>query len=92
MYLLLRSLSDSEVQTQIVQGSASTQTDYEDDNSQWYRHTSTVEELRESSMIVTSERRQCCDSETQTDDRVDDDLRVLAKNHEGRWMKLSIKN
>ncbi|XP_028393857.1 uncharacterized protein LOC114518127 isoform X2 [Dendronephthya gigantea] len=78
-----RSLSDSEVQTQIVQGSASTQTDYEDDDSQWYRHTSTVEEVRESSLIVTSERRQCCDSETQTDDKVDDDEQVFAKNHEG---------
>ena len=74
--------NDSEIQTEIEQGSASTQTNHEED-SQWYRYTRTVEEVRESSETVTNMNRQLSDSETQTDTPVDDDLRVLVTTHEG---------
>ena len=74
--------NDSEIQTEIEQGSASTQTNHEED-SQWYRYTQTVEEVRESSETVTNMNRQLSDNETQTDTPVDDDLRVLVTTHEG---------
>ena len=84
--LFYRLSSDSEIQTQIQQGSASTQTGYEED-SQWYKYTRTVEEVRESSEKVASNSRQFFDSETQTDIPVDHDLRVLVTTQEGEYKR-----
>ena len=79
--LLCRLSSDFEIQTQVQQGSASTQTSYDED-SQWYKYTKTVEEYRKTSEKVTN--RQLSDGETQTDIPSDDNLRVMTTTHEGK--------
>lgn len=88
-YCFHRMSSDSEIQTQVQQGSASTQTSYDED-SEWYKYTRSVEEYRESSEKVRKQTRQSSDSETQTDMPVEDDLGVLVTTHEGEIISYSL--